>query len=246
MKTKRSRRRVRNVQNAEDGLEHLEKGMREAEEKLKLGQAALARLEEIERIGQSVEASIKDLARHAETGEPMAGAALFTIASTAVGELNGLARKQPQMFLPLSRRLFLWPAFVSHKRAITKQSQQLLELLEVGKDGVYSDGRWQFDAPTTQFVMSMHGLARNLAAAGRLPPLTAETKRKWFDESWKALLWAGVKPEEHAWVANLGKSQAKKKPMYCKTLRPATARANARAAIKNKIWQAYNAIVNAK
>jgi len=59
-------------------------------------------------------------------------------------------------------------------------------------------------------------------------------------------LWADWKPEKDPRVANLGKSKATKKPKYCKRLHAATQRANARAAIKAKLWTMFDVVVVAK
>jgi len=151
--------------------------MRESEGKLRAAEATLARAEEIERIRQSIEESLKLLVRYAKEGERLAGEALAVVAGTAVSELNDIARQQPKMFLRLSRKQFAWPGLVSSKRGITERNKELLKLLQVGKNGIYSKKKWQISAPSTRLVMSMFFLAQDLAAKGRLPRLTKKTKR---------------------------------------------------------------------
>jgi len=54
------------------------------------------------------------------------------------------------------------------------------------------------------------------------------------------MLDAGVAPEESEFLHPLGESKAKKKPKYCKNLRPATQKANARTEIKRRVWKAFD------
>jgi hypothetical protein len=155
VKAKRSRRPARDTRRAEDEVKYLEKRLREAEEKVRESETRLGRAEEIERIRQSVEEDLKRLVRYAKEGERLAGEALAVVAGTAVSELSDIARQQPKMFLRLSRKQFAWPGLVSSKRGITERNKELLKLLQVGKNGIYSNKKWQISAPSTRLGSSL-------------------------------------------------------------------------------------------
>jgi len=235
MEKQRSGNAARDPQSDETDLAYCQKQMKRVDEKKRRLESVRRAFEETERIRSSIEKGLDDLVRHAETGEQIAGLALATVTTTAIDKLNSLAQRSPKMFLPMSRKLLYWPCVVSHKRADAKHNKQLLERLEVGKQSIYSRGEWQPKAPTNRVAMNILDLARKMERDGQLPPLTKDTKRKWFDESWNRALWAGWKPEEDARLSGIGQSKAKKKPKYCKKLHPATSQSNLRAAIKGQV-----------
>ena len=217
--------------------------MRRLNEKLGRIEAAKRGIEEVEQIRSVTEHSLKDLVFRAGQGQQIAALALVTIVTTAVDDLNSLAEQQPEMFLPVSRKMPGWPAIISRKRADTLRNKGSLVRLEVGNQSIYSQRQWQPSAPTTRVATNVLDLARKMERDGQLPPLTKDTKRGWFEAAWKRALWAGWKPEDDNRLHGISKSKAKKKPKYCKVLHPATRRSNLRAALKAQVWKAFDQVV---
>ena len=237
MKTQRSRQFP--------GLQALKGLIPRAALKLSSLEATCERSAEIFHLNHSIQNSVAELVRHAKDDDQFAALTLAHITLNAVAQLTEIAERRPKMLWPLSSKTFAWPALVSHKREIAQRNRELLNLLKVGQKGRYTTRKWQFSAPTTSTAMNVLDLAQEIHRAGKLPRLTKNTKRKWFDAAWKRALWAGWTPENDLRLSGIAKSKATKKPKYCKTLHPATSRSNLRAAIKAQVWIAFDKLVRA-
>jgi hypothetical protein len=189
-----------------------------------------------ERLCNQLEQNVPELIQLAKEGDKIAVSLLVLIASTTVGALNSLP---PMLIRPHSRKLFAWPAFISRKRAGKLANEKLMDLLQLGEGSVFSKRGWQFAAPSTRAALNLLILDQLAGHTWPLPPLTTETKRVWFEASWKRLLKGGFKPEENKLLAPLGKSKATKKPKYCKELHKGTRDANVRAEIKARVWGCF-------
>jgi hypothetical protein len=185
---------------------------------------------------------LSDLIRLAEAGDelsvmPLVGAALETVST-----LNSIAKRRPELVYPVSRNTFCWPALISRKRALTQANKKLMDTLQLGRGGIYSEREWQISAPSTYFALMLFGMGQLRAAAGRFPHFTRKTKKQWFEKNWNALLKEGFKPEESALLAPLGKSKATKTPKYGFYFHKRSRDANVRSEIKRKVWKAFDKI----
>jgi hypothetical protein len=201
-------------------------------------EAELLKSKESLRVCEHARKSVRDLVRLAKGEDKLAVTLLGIIASGTVSALNSIAEQRPHLILPLSRHLFAWPAFISHKRAFKLENEKLMATLQLGEGGFYSKRGWQLSAPSTRFALRLY--LESAATTAKRPLFTRKTKKQWFEKNWNALLKEGFKPEESELLAPLGKSKATKKPKYCKNLRKATQDANVRAEIKAKVWKAFD------
>jgi hypothetical protein len=115
-----------------------------------------------------------------------------------------------------------------------------MDKLQLGKGKVFSGGKWNLFAPSTQAALKLYTAGQWHAAAGKCAALTRKNKKRWFEEIWKWQISNGFKPEESDLLRPLGKSKAKKTPKWCKSLHPATQTANVRAQIKARLWEAFD------
>ena len=203
----------------------------------------IARSEERLRVCDHAGNSISDLIRLAEAGDKLSLIMLTMLAVNTVAALNSIAERRPDLILPFSRNAVTWPAFISRKRAFTRANNRLMDTLQLGRGGIYSEREWQPAAPSTQAAIGLLINAQSKRTALHLPPLTKKTKRRWFEVSWKDFLDRGIKPEESEKLARLGKSKATKTPKYCKHLFKRTRDANLRAEIKARIWNAFDKLI---
>jgi hypothetical protein len=147
--------------------------------------------------------SIDELALNVEKGDVLSVGALMAIASRAIFWLNSIVKSHPHQALPFSRKLFAWPAFISHKRAFKKENDDLLRKLELCQGGLFSGRHWQLSAPSTSAAFNVFWFAHSIKQD--LPPLIgSQNKKIWFEAGWKGLLQRGCLPEKH--LAVLGKS----------------------------------------
>ena len=79
-----------------------------------------------------------ELIRLARTGHQLPVDVLLWITFHMVGALNSIAKKQPQLVLETSRSIFVWPAFISRKRAGKLDNAKLMDTLQLGEGGPYS------------------------------------------------------------------------------------------------------------
>jgi hypothetical protein len=83
-------------------------------------EAKISQIEEILGVCGQARKSTSDLIRLARVGNKLPVHVLWDIACDLVSALDSMAEKQPELVLPISRRIFIWPAFISHKRAFAR------------------------------------------------------------------------------------------------------------------------------
>lgn len=174
--------------------------------------------------------------------EPLPLHLLDMIAAEIIGALNAIAEKQPELLRPIARETFLWPALISRKRAFNRLNHERLVSLQLGKGQTFSDSEWQPAAASTHAAMVFMTVAQTLNRAGRLPPLTPEAKKQWFEASWASMIEHGLRPEENELLSPLGKSSIGKKsvsrgmPHQTEGMK----RDDMRAEIKRRVWKAFD------
>jgi hypothetical protein len=181
-----------------------------------------------------------DLIRLAQHGDKLPALSLMMIAAKMVEALDSIVEQQPKLGRWLARDVFLWPGFISRKRSVRKANEELMDKLQLGKGGIFSAREWQISAPSTQAALKLFIFGQQRATLGLCEPFAVKVKKQWFRENWKAMLDAGVVPEQSDFLRPLGESKAKKKPKYCKNLHPATQNANARDGIRYRVWKAFD------
>jgi hypothetical protein len=205
-------------------------------------EAELLKINERLRVCDHAGKSVRDLIRLAEGGDKLPVTLLAIIATETVYALNSIAERQPDLVYSFSRNSFAWPALISRKRALTEANKKLMDTVQLGRGGTYSEREWQISAPSTWFALMLFGVGHLRAAAGRFPHFTRKTKKQWFEKKWNALLKEGFKPEESEKLARLGKSKATKTPKWGNVLHKRTRDANVRSEIKRKVWKAFDKI----
>lgn len=203
----------------------------------------IAMTEERLRVCEDARRSVNDLIRLSSDGNAKVVHDLFILAQQLVGRLNSIVVVRPELGRWLARNTFMWPAFISRKRPLRQANEKLLNMLQLGNGGIFSDSEWHLDAPSTWAAIRVfyEGLSR--AMAGQCPSLSKKNKKEWFSENWDSLLAKGLLPEQHDLLRKLGGSKARKRPKYCKQLHPATLRANLRSEIKARVWQAFDKLI---
>jgi hypothetical protein len=208
-------------------------------------EAEISRIEEMFRVCEQARKSANDLIRLARDGTKLPVHVLYDIALDLVSALNSIAEKQPELILPISRRIFFWPAFISRKRAFRIENVKLMDRLQLGEGDVYSQREWRLSARSTKAAAALFVTAQVRKKAWNLPPLTKKNKRTWFEASWKHMLREGTVPEETPFLAELGKSAAGKKSTtrgmseQTKGMR----RDDMRAEIKRQVWNAFDTLI---
>ncbi len=191
-----------------------------------------------------VERAVDDLIRLSRGSDKLMAYALLFETIRMVEALNATVERHPELGRWLARDFFAWPAMIGHKRVLKQENAKLLDALQLGKGGIFSDREWQISAPSTQTALKIFAIGKSLVVEGLCMPLTRTNKRYWFDHVWSWLLNnIGFRPEEVEALQSLGGYKAKRKPKYCKNLLPATQRSNARAEIKAKVWKAFDKII---
>ena len=153
--------------------------------------------------------------------------------------------KCPELILPFSRRIFLWPALISRKRAFGIENAKLMDKLQLGEGDVFSQRQWRLSAPSTQAAAGLFVTANFHKKEWGLPPLTKKNKRTWFEKSWNHMLRHGIVPEEKPFLAQLGKSAIGKRsisrgmPEQTEGMK----RDDMRAEIKRQIWNAFDKLI---
>lgn len=207
--------------------------------------AKISETEEILTVcGQALKMSA-DLIRLARTKHELPMNVLLWITVDMVGALNSIAQKQPQLVLETSRGIFVWPAFISRKRAGKVHNAKLMDALQLGEGGPYSKRRWQLSAPSTQYAIRLFVTAQLNKEAWDLPPLTEKSKRTWFEASWKEMLRVGIVPEETPFLAQLGKSAIGKRSISRGMSKQTEGmkRDDVRAEIKRQLWNSFDRLV---
>jgi hypothetical protein len=202
----------------------------------------IARSRERLRVCEDARRSVNDLIRLSADGNRHVVYTVFMLAHQLVVGLNSIVKVRPELGRWLARNAFMWPAFISRKRRLRQANEELLNTLHLGEGGIFSVGEWHFDAPSNEAALGVFYVGTWRAIAGQRLWLSRENKKQWFAENWNWLLDNGFKPEQSDLVGKLGASKAKKKPKYCKKLRPATQLANLRSEIKSRVWQAFDKI----
>ena len=198
------------------------------------------------RIHEQAQRSVNELIRLAETGDELSIVLLFMIAAQTVDAVNSGVKQRLELFLKFSRNLIVWPAFISRKRGFKLANEELLKTLQLGEGTAYfSKKEWQPSASSTQAALGLFSIALVKKEEWKLPPLTAKTKREWFERSWKEMLREGIAPEEVAKLAKLGKSAIRKKSISrgMPEQTDGMKRDDVRAEIKRQVWNAFDRLV---
>jgi hypothetical protein len=197
-------------------------------------------------IHEAAQRSVNQLIGLAETGDEFSIILLFMIAVQTVGAINSGATERPDIFLKFSRNLITWPALISRKRAFKLANEALMKRLQLGEGDVYfSKKEWQPSAPSTQAALGLFFTALVRRERWELPPLTAKTKRIWFEKSWAEVLREGIAPEEVPKLAKLGEftigkeSISRGMPEQTEGMK----RDDMRAEIKRQLWNAFDRVV---
>jgi hypothetical protein len=208
-------------------------------------EAEISQIEESLRVWEQARKSASDLIRLAQDGNKLLVRVLWDTACDLVSALNSIAEKQPELLLPISRSIFLWPAFISRKRAFRIENAKLMDRLQLGQGDVYSQREWRLSAPSTKAAVGLFVTAQVRKKAWSLPPLTKKNKRTWFEASWNHMLREGIVPEETPFLAQLGKSAIGKRSISrgMSEQTEGMRRDDIRAEIKRQIWNAFNTLI---
>jgi hypothetical protein len=156
-----------------------------------------------------------------------------------VTALHDMAQKRPELLRPIARQMFLWPGFISRKRAFNKANTELMNRIELGVGGPYSSKQWRIEAPSTQLAMRLHSVFQNQKYAKQLglPPLTTKkNKRIWFEKIWNYIENdLHIEPEKNPDLANLGRAAI--------TRNINASPKDQRAEIKKQVWNAFNGLI---
>ena len=55
-----------------------------------------------------------------------------------VESLNNVRNSHPELVIPIARKQFVWPGFISRKRAFKKENAETMEKIQLGDDFVLS------------------------------------------------------------------------------------------------------------
>ena len=159
-----------------------------------------------------------------------------------VEHLNEIAKRHPELVIPIARRQMVWPGFISRKRAFQKENAKLMARIELGANSDFSDRQWRPDAPATRAAHLVYRWGSGMATKWRLPRLTMKTKRRWFDKAWRCMLEKlHITPENDPLLGILGKSA---KRYYYKRENPKKRMPLAvRTEIKRRIWKVFDTLI---
>ena len=151
--------------------------------------------------------------------------------------LYDMAQKRPELLRPIARQMFVWPGFISRKRAFNMANIKLMDNIELAVGGPYSSKRWQIEAPSTQFAIRLYLEGQKHAKQLGLPPLTTEkNKCIWFERIWNyAVNDLHIDPEKNPQLAKLGEAAVKRNINASVE--------DKRAQIKKQVWNAFNGLI---
>jgi len=161
-----------------------------------------------------------------------------------VEHLNGIAKRRPDLLIPIARRRIAWPGFISRKRAFQKENANLMARIELGANSDYSDRQWRPDARATRGAQWVYGWGIGMTKKWRLPPLTRKNKRRWFDKAWRWMLKnLQITPEKDPLLGPLGNSAKAQKWHYKREDPKERMPLAVRAEIKRQIWKAFDRLI---
>jgi len=136
----------------------------------------IARSRERLRVCEDAKRSVSDLIRLSADGNKHVVHTVFLLAQRLVAGLHSIVIARPELGRWLARNTFMWPAFISRKRRLRQANEKLLNTLQLGKGGIFSESEWRLDAPSTWAAIGVFygGLSR--AMAGQCPHLTRKNK----------------------------------------------------------------------
>ena len=193
--------------------------------------------------------SVQELCKIALDGNEKSARGLLLIIESSLDALDSMCHKNPEFFEAMARKKLYWPAYISNLSENKKRNENLLRILNVGKDsGLNISGKQpDWNAVETEIALM---LFRTLKVIGRLrlpedknqlfqrtpmPPLTRQNYKEWFNEAWPYYIerhgkdYENKKQFSHYWKNNAYKGKS-------------NARALIRDAIKKKIRQAFRSI----
>ena len=162
---------------------------------------------------------------------------LWNVTCQLMTELYDMAQKRPELLRPIARQIFVWPGFISRKRAFNMANTKLMDKIELSVGGVYSSKQWRIEKPSTQFAIRLYLEGQKLAKQLGLPPLTTEkNKRIWFEQIWNyAVNDLHIEPEKKPHLAKLGRAAV--------TRNINASAEDKRAEIKKQVWNAFNGLI---
>jgi hypothetical protein len=166
--------------------------------------------------------------------EQRAAIELWNTTCQLVTQLHAWANARPDLFRIIARQTFFWPAMVSRKHAFAEETAKLMEKIQLGKDCLYrNDTQWRINEPSTQFAIQLHALAKAFEKQWQLPRLSDDkSKRVWFQRAWHYLDDIGFNPMQNPIISKLAKRAVDR-----------NYKADERAAIKERVWQAYDRVI---
>jgi hypothetical protein len=146
-----------------------------------------------------------------------------------IGRMRG-----QNFFRIVARQPFFWPAMASRKRALPDGTAKLMEKIQLEKDCLYrNDTQWRMNEPATAFAMHLHALSKAFEKQWQLLRLSdKKSKRVWFQRAWRYLEDNGFDPMQDPIISKLAKRAVDR-----------NYKADERAAIKERVWQAYDKVI---
>ncbi|MGI8957333.1 MAG: hypothetical protein ACR2II_10530 [Chthoniobacterales bacterium] len=234
----------------EDGPSYLVGGKRitpvQREAEIKRREAKIAQLEKSIRVYEQALGAVNELIPLAAAGDHFSVNTLVWIAELCVCSLNEVAQNRPKLLQPIARETILWPAMISRKRALRQSNNELMDRIQLSAGRTFSGREWHPNAASTRGAFFCLLVAQALERAERLPALTKNTKKQWFESAWNQALKSGFRPEEDERLACLGapvlgKSSVKRavrRGMYCQT--EGMKRDDMRSEIKRQVWKSFD------
>lgn len=153
----------------------------------------------LDRIYFVANCAFRELSISALNGNERAGFGILKLTESNLSALNELCHKNPALFEPIARNKLYWPSFISNLNECKKRNEELLAMLNLGKDfGLNTSAKQpNWNSPDISVVMWLHQVAKlrhrtarfdkkigRLTKSSRLQPLNKKNYKQWFEASW--------------------------------------------------------------
>ena len=201
-------------------------------------------------------ADLKRIFQLADNGDPNSIGLLVGIAMVATEMLGILAHKNPKLLHPWSTNQDVWPTLIGRKAFIRGEQKKrpnkkeskptlhdwLIERLRLGENSPLRSG-WHNTPSTISALYMLRWLEDNKDRL-KLPAFSAQTRSRWFEIGWEALLLVtNGKPEKNKYLRGIGLQQGQTKTAQTGVTNPTRIlESNIRDRIKGSMKSSFTTI----
>ena len=139
--------------------------------------------------------ALQELRKLASNGNQQAAMGLLQIAETSLDGLLEICFKNPKIYEPIAREKLYWPAFVSELDEAKKKNEQLITMLNLGRDFGLNLSAKNLDAKETEIALMLFHHIKHFRKIGKtaqrtmlvMPAYSLPTKIDFKNSPWQAM-----------------------------------------------------------